>query len=237
MKCKNVYISVLGDSGTGKTSLIEKYIHNTFSNNTETEKDNVYLTHTFYKKVKIPFVIQELSGDHLNDRIMFKSISISLGYIIIYSVTSRTSFENIEGFTRLIWRLTNIRSSDGYIPVTIIGTKSDIYEERVVSTSEGKDYATKHNFAFYEISLKNDENVDPIFKSLFENIFTKSIVNCEEFILNTKNKQQQKVNHKKMPKKIENNTNKCCAQSLFLNCMVYNSYLFVFNILFLYELS
>lgn len=78
------------------------------------------------------------------------------GFIILYSVTSQESFEEVREFHSQIHRATD---SD-LEPICLVGNKSDLENERKVSTTEGLELALSLGVDhFTECSAKNDFHV------------------------------------------------------------------------------
>lgn len=68
------------------------------------------------------------------------------GFLLVYSITSRASFEEIATFQQQILR---VKDKD-YFPVIVVGNKCDLEEERVVSW-QGTSYC--HDTSNEETSL------------------------------------------------------------------------------------
>ena len=62
------------------------------------------------------------------------------GFLLVYSITSRQSFEEILTFQQQILR---VKDRD-YIPIIIVGNKSDLDQERQVSTQGTISFRTYH---------------------------------------------------------------------------------------------
>lgn len=104
------------------------------------------------------------------------------GFIVVYSVTSRSTYDRVE---RIVERILRVKeetspafststspSTSGpsqkriRIPIVIVGNKRDKYQERQVSTEEAKMLASQLGCEFHETSAKNGTNVEAAFKSL-----------------------------------------------------------------------
>lgn len=103
------------------------------------------------------------------------------GFVLVYSITSRSSFSRIQKFYSQIQRvkdsanagsptaggyLSSPISGGGYSgpsPVMLVGNKSDRVTEREVSTQEGNALAKELGCEFVEASAKNNINVDRAF--------------------------------------------------------------------------
>ena len=88
------------------------------------------------------------------------------GFLLVYSVTSRNSFEEIMLFQETILR---VKDQD-YFPVILVGNKCDLEFERQVGTSEGRELARRFKCPFIETSAKLRLNVDEAFSNLVREI-------------------------------------------------------------------
>lgn len=57
-----------------------------------------------------------------------------------------------------------------YVPIVLVGNKTDLHQERMVSFDEGKRLAEVWKATFLEASAKQNESVDEIFSNLLHNI-------------------------------------------------------------------
>jgi len=88
------------------------------------------------------------------------------GFLLVYSVTSRDSFENLKKFFSLILR---VKDSNQF-PMIIVGNKCDLADSRQVSTQEGKDLAKSLGCRFIETSSYTKYHVDDAFFELVREI-------------------------------------------------------------------
>jgi GTPase KRas protein len=84
------------------------------------------------------------------------------GFLLVYSINSRSSFDEIKGFYTQILR---VKDRDSF-PVVLVGNKSDLENERVVSMNEGMDLAKNMKCQFMETSARYKINVDEAFYAL-----------------------------------------------------------------------
>ncbi|KAJ3162840.1 Ras GTPase ras2 [Geranomyces michiganensis] len=78
------------------------------------------------------------------------------GFILVYSITSRSTFERVERFKQQIHR---VKDTDT-VPLMLIGNKCDKVAEREVSKEEGQQMARRLHCDFLESSAKTCLNVD-----------------------------------------------------------------------------
>lgn len=86
------------------------------------------------------------------------------GFAIIYDVTNRKSFEDIEKWIDDIKNNAKHNAS-----VVIVGNKNDVKKKQVTS-SDIKKFCKINELGYIEVSAKKDNNVCEIFYSLIENI-------------------------------------------------------------------
>ena len=193
-KIFDAQIITLGEGKVGKTSLIFRYIDNTFTLN--------YLStigiDSKVKKIKlqngedIKVKLFDTAGQERFKSITTNYIKKANGILLVYDITDDTSFKKIE-----TWYENLSGDSNNILPIVLIGNKSDLKEERVVSTEDGKELAKKLNMEkhFYETSCQNGENVHEAINDLVQQIYDK-FGNKDE----TPNFEIKDVKHKKEKK-------------------------------------
>ncbi|KAI9512972.1 ras protein [Russula earlei] len=88
------------------------------------------------------------------------------GFLLVYSITSRNSFEEISTFHQQILR---VKDKDSF-PVIVVANKCDLEFERQVGMNEGRDLAKHFGCRFIETSAKQRINVDEAFSNLVREI-------------------------------------------------------------------
>ncbi|GAA6052414.1 hypothetical protein JCM3770_000230 [Rhodotorula araucariae] len=88
------------------------------------------------------------------------------GFLLVYSITSRNSFDEIGTFHQQILR---VKDKD-HFPVIVVANKADLEYERQVGTHEGRELAKHFGCRFIETSAKQRLNVDEAFFDLVREI-------------------------------------------------------------------
>jgi small GTP-binding protein len=156
----NFKVILLGDSGVGKTCLSNRAINNNFSKNYfatigfEFSSFNIKINDTIIK-----LQIWDTCGQELYRSLVSSFYrNTSLG-IIVYSIISKESFENIEQWLKDLKTYSNPD-----IKLFLIGNKLDLENERVISKKEGETLANNYKFnLFMEASAKTGINAQNIF--------------------------------------------------------------------------
>jgi len=88
------------------------------------------------------------------------------GFVIIYSITAKTSFEQVSVFKEQVMR---VKDSDK-LPIMLVGNKCDLEDKREVETHEGEALAKSIGCQFKEASAKTRINVEEAFYDLVREI-------------------------------------------------------------------
>jgi len=110
--------------------------------------------------------IWDTAGEKSLKYVAETNIKGSSGILLVYNITDRASFENLNAW------LTEIKkNADKAIRIILVGTNCDLEDERKVTYQEGKDFAESNKMKFIEVSAKNNINVKEAFEILVEDIF------------------------------------------------------------------
>ena len=158
-------VVLLGCECCGKTSILRRYIENTFYSQTMTTIGMDYKTKVFNinnKKI-LNFQIWDTPGQERYITISKGYIKGANGIIIIYDITNKYSLK-----TAKFWIDTIRNEYKREIPIILVENKIDLENERVVSTKEGMDFSDDDNHVyFYQSSAKNNINIENIFNIIF----------------------------------------------------------------------
>ena len=88
------------------------------------------------------------------------------GFLIVYSVTDRNSFESIKNYRSKILRVKEKES----FPIVYVANKVDLVKDRDVTEKEGKEAATESGVKYIETSAKNKQNIEEAFFLLVNEI-------------------------------------------------------------------
>lgn len=166
----NIKISIVGDSGNGKTSLMNKFTIDEFDNNTASTVGIDFrckIIDINGKKVKVR--IWDTAGQERFGEIIRACYRNSDGVIITFDTTKYKSFLNLEKWLEKV--LNTIDKQ--YTSIILVGTKCDLIDEREVNQEEIIDFIIKNNLRYLEISSKDGKNVNLLFSTLTEIILEK----------------------------------------------------------------
>ncbi|KAJ3449757.1 ras gtpase-related [Anaeramoeba flamelloides] len=183
---------VLGAGGTGKSALTVQLCYNHF-----VEEYDPTIEDSHRKQVEIDgeiaiLKILDTAGQEDYSAMRPTYIRTGEGFLLIYSIDSRSSFEHIQ---KLRDEILQVKDSESE-PIIIVGNKCDLIEERHVATQEGQDLAECLGTIFIETSAKELINVNEAFFDLTREIrkrrdLTINIDNNSGFLNQTKKKKKK----------------------------------------------
>nr|CDJ86862.1 Ras domain containing protein [Haemonchus contortus] len=92
------------------------------------------------------------------------SISKGHAFILIYSVTSKQSLEELAPIVTTLMEVKGNSLTE--VPIMLVGNKSDDQERREVAKETGAKLAAKWGTGFIETSAKNNNNITELFQQL-----------------------------------------------------------------------
>jgi small GTP-binding protein len=160
-------VVMIGDSSVGKTCLINRLMEERFN---PTERSTIGANWQLF--------IHEVAGNRVELQIWdtagqekFRSLGPlyyrnTVGAVAVYDVTNRGSFVSLDS-----WVSAFMATAGTDVAIAVAANKCDLQDERVVTTKEGKDWATTRGFLSYDTSAKTGQNVPELFRALAETIF------------------------------------------------------------------
>jgi len=165
-------ILLIGDVRVGKTSFLTKYVKNTINRNqaptlgVEYQTQNIVLQDGTIIKAQM----WDTSGSEKYKSITTAHYRKSVGALLFYDLTDKTSFENAADWLREI----HDHTEEGIV-IMLIGNKYDLVLEdpsaRKVSTEEATNFVKKYHLLYMETSAKTGYNVKEAFETLVETVY------------------------------------------------------------------
>ena len=150
-KISCIKIAVLGDSGAGKISICNSIMDIDFREDTlatvGTDKHETRSTLKNGEEIKL--VLWNTAGQERFRSMALKSVRSAQGVVLVFDLTNRKSFENIN-----VW-LEQIKENLDNPCIVLFGNKNDRpKEEWRVTIEEAEEFAKKINLKFFETSAK-----------------------------------------------------------------------------------
>ena len=160
-------ILLLGDSEVGKSCFLMRYSENVFIENYITTIGLDYKLKTVKldtgKTIKVQ--LWDTAGQDKYRTIAKNYYKGSHGILLLYDITKQSSFDNIREWVRDIKEEVNEKAI-----LFLIGNKIDMEDQRKIPKEKGVELAEEFKIPFFEASAKSGENVDEVFKALYNKI-------------------------------------------------------------------
>ncbi|KAH7825265.1 Rab6a [Monocercomonoides exilis] len=149
-----------GDQSVGKTSIIARFMYDTFESYYKPTIGIDFLSKTIYlDEQTVRLQLWDTAGQERFRALIPSYIRDCSAAIIVYDITSRQTFDNVEGWVN------DVRAERGDdVVIMIVGNKADASDRREVSQEEGEAKAKELKCMFTEASAKAGYNVKSLFR-------------------------------------------------------------------------
>nr|P38976.1 RecName: Full=Ras-like protein RAS2; Flags: Precursor [Hydra vulgaris]CAA50187.1 RAS2 protein [Hydra vulgaris]prf//2204244A ras 2 gene [Hydra vulgaris] len=153
---------VVGGGGVGKSALTIQFIQSHFVQDYDPTIEDSYRKQCVIDDKVAHLDILDTAGQEEFSAMRDEYMRTGEGFLLVFSVTDRSSFDEIPRFHTQILRVKDIEE----FPMILVGNKSDLENERTVSTAEAQELGRKLKVSYLESSAKQRINVDAAFHDL-----------------------------------------------------------------------
>jgi len=161
----NWRVAVLGDGGVGKTALAVQFTLNCFVETYDPTIEDAYRKQLVVDNRMCFVEVIDTAGQEEYATLRDQWVREGQGFILVYSIASRSTFERLE-----IFRQSMRRVKRGDPIFMLVGNKCDKTYEREVSKEEGAALARQFGCEFIETSAKTAQNVERLFMNLVRSL-------------------------------------------------------------------
>lgn len=163
MAADDLKIVIVGDSGVGKTCLINRYIENQYHGTSKPTVGIENFSKCFsHDRGQITIQMWDTGGEERYRTITSAYYAPAHGFLLAYDTTNKASFTNI---TATWLKQMNTYCANQAYPRVLVACKCD-QEAQEVTKEEGQALADEHGMLFFETSAKNSFGVNDAFDSL-----------------------------------------------------------------------
>merc|ERR1711931_353322 len=162
-------VIILGDSGVGKTSLMNQFVNKKFSNQYKATIGADFLT----KEVMVDdrLVTMQIWDTAGQERFQSLGVAFYRGAdccVLTYDVTAPNTFKSLDSWRDEFLIQASPRDPDNF-PFVVLGNKVDL-DNRAVSTKRAQQWChTKNEIPYFETSAKEAINVEQAFQTIARN--------------------------------------------------------------------
>ena len=159
-------LAVFGAGVTGKSTLTIRFAEGRILTEYDPMIDETYKRAIAIDNERVELNILDVSGQNDFAPLLAQCMREANGFIIVYAIDDRVSFEEVERLHREFLRVRGEKN----VPVVICGNKCDLEVKRVVSKAEGEELAERLNAKFFETSALTNLHVEDAFRTLVREI-------------------------------------------------------------------
>ncbi|KAI6655127.1 hypothetical protein LOD99_2416 [Oopsacas minuta] len=176
-------IIILGDGGVGKSSITLRFYEDRFEDEYHPTVEDAFTMEKVIDREVVRLEVIDTAGQegfhHLRE--MYMSTE-GAGYMLAYAINLRDSFLSLTELHKSLSEARNLGVGQ-FVPVVLIGNKSDRAEQRCVSTAEAMQLARGfgNDCPFFETSAKTGANIEEAFTALVRQMKKSSPIHQKSF--------------------------------------------------------
>jgi len=153
---------VVGGGGVGKSAITIQFIQSYFVTDYDPTIEDSYTKQCVIDNKVAKLDILDTAGQEEFSAMREQYMRSGEGFLLVFSVTDRTSFEEVSRFHKQILR---VKDRDEF-PIMLVGNKADLEQQRVITNEEAHGLARQLKVPYIECSAKVRMNVDQAFYEL-----------------------------------------------------------------------
>lgn len=159
---RTLKLVVLGEGCVGKSAFALHFTQQRFVDSYDPTIEDVYTRQVNINNTEVLVEMLDTAGYEQYSATRSLYMKSGDGFLFIYSITYKTSFEELQTYIEHTFTEKDLDS----VPMVIIGNKCDLETERVVQTQAGENMASIYKAAFFETSTRFGINVYEAVESL-----------------------------------------------------------------------
>lgn len=159
-------VVVLGSGGVGKSALTVKFVLGRFVERYDPTIEDFYRKEIQVDGAPSMLEILDTAGTEQFASMRDLYIKNGHGFIVVYSITSTQTFQDIRTMKEQILRVKGRLQ----VPLLLVGNKVDLDNQREVQSNEGVGLAQVWGCPFLEASARSSQNVNEVFIEIVREI-------------------------------------------------------------------
>ena len=170
-------IVVVGPKCSGKSCLVQNFADDTFDENTISTIGMDFRTRSVQMHGEIVRLqLWDTAGLDTRFGCSSRFSRGGEGALYVFDLTSNESLSTLRDCFPCPFHKENA-------VLTLVGNKSDLINDRVVSFEEANEFAMKNGMAYYETSAKQSENVEEAFMHVVSELYERKILNPQHYAI------------------------------------------------------
>ena len=164
MSVESFKVVLVGESGVGKTSIITKFIDETFQEDQQSTTGGTFSTKSVIcdgGKI-LKFEIWDTAGQERYRALTKMFYKDANAAIMVYDITRKDSFDELKNY----WSEQIKESSPEGIIKVIAANKSDLFEHEALDESIAREFAQEIGAFYITTSAKNSDGINNLFEEI-----------------------------------------------------------------------
>lgn len=153
--------ALLGESGVGKTCVLERYVNDAYSETSDPTRGAMFKAKWITphdKKAEVKVLLWDTAGQEIYRSLASFYYKDADAIVIVYDITNKKSFESLN-----YWMGEVHQNAPKDCIIAIAGNKCDCIEQEQVTPEEALNFAKENNADHHLISAKEDTNIKEMF--------------------------------------------------------------------------
>ncbi|XP_070565689.1 ras-related protein M-Ras-like [Ptychodera flava] len=151
---------VVGDGGVGKSAITIQFFQKMFVPDYDPTIEDSYIQHAEIDGEWCILDVLDTAGQEEFSAMREQYMRTGDGFLIVYSVTDKASYDNVRSFHTQILR---VKDRESY-PMILVANKVDLVHQRKIAEDQGRDLANQLKIPYIETSAKDPPlNIDAAF--------------------------------------------------------------------------
>lgn len=150
---------LIGNSGVGKSSIIQRYMKQTFEDSYKCTIGVDFLMKTLEIKGKtVKLQLWDTAGQEKYKSMVasyYRGANVAL---VVFDITNHSSFDSLP-----LWIENYYKNGPEQKNIILIGNKKDMVENRQVTQEEAETFSETNNMMYFETSAKEGDNIEYVF--------------------------------------------------------------------------
>lgn len=173
---------LLGDSSVGKSSIVNRFVKDTFDEFRESTIGAAFLSQSIKIKdlntnqdVIIKFEIWDTAGQERYKSLAPMYYRNANAALVVYDITMADSLLKAKSWVNELKEKVGNNNGDNNLVIHLVGNKLDLVEDdpekRAVSIEDALEYCKDENLLFKEVSAKTGSNIKEVFQTIGEKLY------------------------------------------------------------------
>ncbi|AQZ09794.1 YPT52 (YKR014C) [Zygosaccharomyces parabailii] len=169
---------LLGDSSVGKSSIVHRFVKDSFDEFRESTIGAAFLSQTIkiedktsHNETVVKFEIWDTAGQERYKSLAPMYYRNANAALVVYDMTQQDSLAKAQGWVTEL--KTKVGEDD--LVICLVGNKLDLCEgeatPKAVDSKQAQEYAQEQGLLFHEVSAKTGEGVKEVFQSIGEKLY------------------------------------------------------------------